>query len=179
MTRYFQIGDSVVEIEAMPAGEGFVIQVGDETMNVESWQRLPDGLRVKLEGRWQTVFVSRSGQEWWLSYEGQTFLARQTARAVRRGGGAGAAAGDGVLRAPMPGQVRTVQVAAGDMVAKGQTLMLLEAMKMEIRIRAPCAGEVEHIAASAGEIIQQGQTLAIVLCKHHERSYGESEAIEP
>ena len=51
------------------------------------------------------------------------------------------------VRAPMPAQVRDVQVQAGDTVEKGQTLLLLEAMKMEIRIKAPIAGQ---LSAPAG-----------------------------
>lgn len=161
----YQHNSQTYNLTFTPAGEGYRIELDGRVIDVESVQFLPDGLRIRLDGRWHTVFVSRSGQEWWLSYEGQTFVASQTARVGGGRGGAGAAASDGVLRAPMPGQVRTVQVDVGDTVAKGQTLMLLEAMKMEIRIRAPCAGEVEHVATAAGEVVQQEQTLITVRCE--------------
>src|SRR5690606_18097619 len=53
---------------------------------------------------------------------------------------AASAASDGSLRAPMPGKVVAVQVKAGDAVARGQPLVVLEAMKMEHALAAPFGG---------------------------------------
>lgn len=70
-----------------------------------------------------------------------------------------AAGAAGSLTAPMPGRVLAVEVKAGDKVAKGQTLMALEAMKMEHRIRAPAAGRVKAVHASVGDQVENGQAL--------------------
>jgi len=59
----------------------------------------------------------------------------------------------------MPGQVRAVNVAAGDAVTKGQTLMLLEAMKMEIRIQTPQGGTVKALHVRQGQTVERGQLL--------------------
>jgi biotin carboxyl carrier protein len=59
----------------------------------------------------------------------------------------------------MPAQVRLVQVSAGDLVEVGQTLMLLEAMKMEIRLQAPRRGRVSRILAQAGQTVERDQVL--------------------
>jgi 3-methylcrotonyl-CoA carboxylase alpha subunit len=63
-------------------------------------------------------------------------------------------AGDaaGSLRAPMPGLVKLVRVAAGDRVAKGQPLLVLEAMKMEHTIAAPHAGEIAEVVAEGRQV---------------------------
>lgn len=50
-------------------------------------------------------------------------------------------------------------VKAGDTVKKGQTLLLLEAMKMELRIAAPADGEVKAVRVKTGEIVEMGQVL--------------------
>lgn len=63
------------------------------------------------------------------------------------------------LEAAMPGQVRAVLVQEGDSVEKGQTLALLEAMKMEIKVAAPHAGRVAKVLIAAGQVVQRGQTL--------------------
>jgi 3-methylcrotonyl-CoA carboxylase alpha subunit len=63
-----------------------------------------------------------------------------------------AAAGAANLRAPMPGLVKIVRAAAGDMVKKGQPLLVLEAMKMEHTIAAPHDGIVAEIAAEGGQV---------------------------
>ena len=56
------------------------------------------------------------------------------------------------MRAPMPGLVKIVRVAAGDAVRKGQPLLVLEAMKMEHAISAPQDGTVAEIAREGSQI---------------------------
>ncbi len=63
-----------------------------------------------------------------------------------------AAAGGDALRAPMPGLVKIVRAAAGDIVRKGQALLVLEAMKMEHTIAAPHEGTIEEIAAEGAQV---------------------------
>ncbi|HEY2480993.1 MAG TPA: biotin carboxylase N-terminal domain-containing protein, partial [Caulobacteraceae bacterium] len=70
-----------------------------------------------------------------------------------------AAAGEGQVRAPMPGKVTQVFVKAGDRVAKGQSLLTLEAMKMEHVLQAPFAGVVEEVAVALGGQVIEGATL--------------------
>jgi acetyl/propionyl-CoA carboxylase alpha subunit len=69
---------------------------------------------------------------------------------------------DGLVRAPMPGKVTAVLVAAGDEVAKGQTLAVLEAMKMEYALAAPFGGTVVEVAVEAGEQTMEGRLVARV-----------------
>jgi len=68
-------------------------------------------------------------------------------------------AGTGGLTAEMPGQVIDVRVVEGDTVENGQVLVVLEAMKMEIRITAPAAGIVKSVLVKTGEIVERGQRL--------------------
>ncbi|WP_332770948.1 acetyl/propionyl/methylcrotonyl-CoA carboxylase subunit alpha [Phenylobacterium sp.] len=75
------------------------------------------------------------------------------------------AAGDGGVRAPMPGKVVAVSVAVGDKVTRGQPLLTLEAMKMEHALAAPYDGEVESLAVSVGDQVTEGSTLARLVAK--------------
>jgi acetyl-CoA/propionyl-CoA carboxylase, biotin carboxylase, biotin carboxyl carrier protein len=72
---------------------------------------------------------------------------------------AGAGAGEGTLEAPMPGTVVQLRVAAGAEVAAGETLVVLESMKMEIAIQAPRDGSVATVLVAAGDQVQRGATL--------------------
>jgi len=63
------------------------------------------------------------------------------------------------LTAQMPGQVRALLVAKGDSVTRGQTLVILEAMKMEIRVAAPSDGKISRVNVQQGEVVERGQTL--------------------
>lgn len=76
--------------------------------------------------------------------------------------GGAAAAGDGAIVAPMPGKVTSVDVAAGETVAKGQRLLTLEAMKMEHGLTAPFDGTVSELSAVAGAQVTEGAVLARV-----------------
>lgn len=63
------------------------------------------------------------------------------------------------LKAPMPGLVKQVMVAVGDVVAKGSPLLVLEAMKMENVLKAEADGTVKSISVEAGSKTEKGQLL--------------------
>lgn len=69
---------------------------------------------------------------------------------------------DGSLVAPMPGTVISVTVNVGDKVSKGQTLLVLEAMKMENEIMAPIDGTVQALNVAQGESVNAGETLIVL-----------------
>ena len=72
------------------------------------------------------------------------------------------AAGDGTLLAPMPGTVLAVNVSEGQDVAEGETLGVMEAMKMELALKAPFAGTVSTVGAAVGDLVTLGATLFVV-----------------
>jgi acetyl/propionyl-CoA carboxylase alpha subunit len=69
------------------------------------------------------------------------------------------AAGDGQIRAPMPGKVTQLSVKVGDKVAKGQGLLTLEAMKMEHALASPFDGKVEAVTVELGAQVTEGAVL--------------------
>ncbi len=86
---------------------------------------------------------------------GEAFAFRRPrADAAGRGGES-----DGAVISPMPGKVVSVSVKAGDTVRKGQTLLVLEAMKMEHALAAPFDGVVAELAAVAGGQVSEGVVL--------------------
>ena len=72
-----------------------------------------------------------------------------------------AGAGESIT-SPMPGNILAVNVATGDMVKKGQVLMILEAMKMENEIMAPRDGKVTAVAVTKGAAVESGALLCTI-----------------
>ena len=68
----------------------------------------------------------------------------------------------GVIKAQIPGTVAEIDAVVGKMVLKGDTLMILDAMKMLNRIKAPHDGIVKALCVAAGQKISKGQILIVV-----------------
>ena len=72
------------------------------------------------------------------------------------------AAGDTPLSAPMPGKVTEILKKAGDKVGKGETILLLEAMKMQNEIGAPVSGTIKSLHVSRGQAVKAGEIMAVI-----------------
>ncbi|MFP5327366.1 MAG: biotin/lipoyl-containing protein, partial [Acidimicrobiia bacterium] len=83
-------------------------------------------------------------------------------RPSRSGSGSGGAAGSGRITVPMQGTVVKVLVEEGAQVEHGQTICVLEAMKMENNINADKAGTVKEIKVSAGQTVAAGEVVAVI-----------------
>jgi acetyl-CoA/propionyl-CoA carboxylase biotin carboxyl carrier protein len=112
-------------------------------------------VRLEVAGRRVQAVVDTSGHAVEVVVHGQRFLFERPDPFA----GAGAAAGEGVLTAPMPGTVLAVDVAEGDAVEEGQRLGVLEAMKMELALKAPFAGTVAAVGAATGDRVALGAIL--------------------
>ncbi|MEU8668231.1 acetyl/propionyl/methylcrotonyl-CoA carboxylase subunit alpha [Streptomyces anulatus] len=117
----------------------------------------PDRVTVELDG---TVgHFHRSGD--WLGRDGDTWHVQDHDPVEASLSGAGRSGAD-TLAAPMPGTVTVVKVAVGDEVEAGQSLLVVEAMKMEHVISAPHAGTVTELDVTAGATVAMDQILAVV-----------------
>ncbi len=117
---------------------------------------LGDGRYVLTgDGRRRIAYAVRGGGDTWVFLDGRVHVIAP-ARPLRRGL---ATDEDAALSSPMPATVMSVQVAAGSAVRRGDVLVMLEAMKMELPIRAPRDGVVRRVACRAGDIVQPGMAL--------------------
>ncbi|WP_103537445.1 MULTISPECIES: acetyl-CoA carboxylase biotin carboxylase subunit [unclassified Streptomyces] len=116
--------------------------------------------RVTVEQDGAVVHFHRSGD--WLGRDGDTWHVQDHDPVEASLSGAGRGGAD-TLAAPMPGTVTVVKVAVGDEVEAGQSLLVVEAMKMEHVIAAPHAGTVTELDVTAGATVAMDQILAVVV----------------
>jgi 3-methylcrotonyl-CoA carboxylase alpha subunit len=121
--------------------------------------RIGDGAyRVVVNGHAQVAYVAGSGEDVWLHWNGQVFHRpfdeTRTDRQPHRAAGEHQS-----LSAPMPATVLKVHVAAGSIVHPGDTLVILEAMKMELPIRSAGEAVVKAVLCREGELVQHGAVL--------------------
>jgi len=119
-----------------------LVQAGDETFEAQ--------VDTSLESAW----AAHDG-EVVLFEEGEAYAFSRP----RSAGGDAEHAGDGQVRAPMPGRIVLVPVAVGDRVAKGQALVTLEAMKMEHAQAAPFDATVAEVLCTVGDQVSEGALL--------------------
>ncbi|MEW1630121.1 acetyl/propionyl/methylcrotonyl-CoA carboxylase subunit alpha [Streptomyces sp. NPDC089173] len=115
--------------------------------------------RVTLELDGTVGHFHRSGD--WLGRDGDTWHVQDHDPVEASLSGAGRSGAD-TLAAPMPGTVTVVKVTVGDEVEAGQSLLVVEAMKMEHVISAPHAGTVTELDVTAGSTVAMDQILAVV-----------------
>jgi biotin carboxyl carrier protein len=107
------------------------------------------------ERRIRTAWTAAAGDIRWVFLDGEVFEFELQAAGRRRGAGAV----PGLLSAPMPASVVRVERQPGDTVKRGDTLIVLEAMKMELPVRAPADGTVKAVHCKAGDLVQPGVPL--------------------
>ena len=117
----------------------------------------------------RTVPVEVDGKRYsvklWLPETSGSSAAAPRKRAARPRPGAsaaGGAAGSGTISAPMQGTIVKVMVAAGDAVEAGQSVLVLEAMKMENHINAETSGTVKEIRVAEGDTVGTGDVLLVI-----------------
>ena len=158
-------------VELTPQGKSYRAVIGDEIFEVEvihvdAEQRRLDLRLIRLSDSQSvenirlsdslSAFISSDGAKRWVTINGKTFVLTKSSGGQRRGSSHDHGSG---LVAPMPGLVRSVNVVEEEAVKKGQTLMVLEAMKMEIRIQAPHDGIVKRMLVKQGQTVEREQVL--------------------
>ena len=118
-----------------------------------------DGRFVWLEGRRVPFWTHRDGEtvSVWIDGEAFTFTVRDPRKRSTAKAEDGEASGQ--VKAQMPGKILSLAVKPGDAVTKGQNLLVMESMKMELALNAPLDGIVETVAVDIGQMVSHGQVL--------------------
>jgi acetyl/propionyl-CoA carboxylase alpha subunit len=150
--------------EVVLDGDGVHVDGNDVAAHVEAIDGTP--VRMVTIGDEVHRVVVRPGSSrglYTLWLDGHRFEAEaldERTRAIRELSGASAGpSGPAPLVAPMPGLIVRVHVQAGDQVAAGQGLVVMEAMKMENELRVQAAGRVKTVLVTTGSVVEKGALL--------------------
>lgn len=163
MNYYLKIGDEFREIDIEPLNGQLQVCYNGKTYLVDLKKLDDKRYSMLVNNRSYVVETEQHQRETVLFYgqERKVFQVFNRAQKIESeifgGGEEEAAAGD--VRAPMPGMVLRLEVAAGDVVEAGQPLLVIEAMKMENEIRAATGGRVEEIIVSAQQAVEKDDLL--------------------
>ncbi len=130
-------------------------------MNAVSVTWLAGTLCMLRNGPEQFLFHAERQKNgaWYLAHDGEIFILGAGLPVPKRSEGKRPSA-NALLCAPMPGLVLAVAVREGQRVKRGESLMTLEAMKMQNPIKAPADGRIQSVAVKPGMSVESGALLA-------------------
>ena len=154
MDRAYRHGDEIVKVSSRLEGDRIHIATGSSEATF-GWEELASGeYLVRQNGVQHRCVVARDGDERWIWVDGHVHHLQIASDVRPRDAGT-----SGALNSPMPGQVLKVLVQPGDTVRKNQTLVVLEAMKMQYEMISPRDGTVAAVHAREGTQVPGGIAL--------------------
>ncbi len=154
-----RVGDETYSLSADYDNDAFHVSLGEETHTVTLHEMDDVSCVCSVGGVRQTAFFAADDVTLHLEAQGQALIIEDITYAPALSDGA---EGSGRITANTEGLVIAVAVAVGDTVEKGQTLVTIEAMKMEHRLTADGDGEVTSVSAQEGTQVKKGQIMVEV-----------------
>ncbi|MGI9276659.1 MAG: acetyl-CoA carboxylase biotin carboxyl carrier protein subunit [Endozoicomonas sp.] len=135
------------------------LDIDGQEVNVRiSWQGRYQ-CQLEMNGTTHTVYAAQDDKKLFIHFAGRTWqldIFDEFSEAGEAGGSS-----EGLVKAPMPGVVVEISVEAGQPVEEGQTLMLIESMKLQMEIKAKVSGVVRHLGVDGpGAGFEKGSMLA-------------------
>lgn len=155
----FTQGGTSYDVEVTYLKNGFEIEIENERYRVRLLKQEANELNIILGGKKITGKVIKKDEDFTVFSEGMvSYLHHYIPGADREMDGSQ----DGMVMTPMPGKLSQIFVENGEQVEQGQSLLILEAMKMEHTIKAPKSGIVEYKSLKKDMQISDGQTLLFI-----------------
>jgi biotin carboxyl carrier protein len=164
--KYVATFDGTSHVVEVTGGDGrYRLTLGDDAWEVDA--------RLTAQGIYSLLIGGVSYVADVVDHEGtcmvdvmgeayEVLVEEQTRWIIRTRGGAAEGGSGQTVRAPLPGKITHVAVRAGDRVQAGDTLVVIEAMKMENEFKAATAGTVTEVRVQPGQAVNPGDLLVVV-----------------
>ena len=149
------INGDTQQVKLEKKGDNYRLVLGDKTMEAEIRQITPNILLVLTGNRSLKLHMARGKEGMHIFCRGDAFLVKEPEddEACFLSGSDREEADMLLVKAPMPGKVIKLHVKEKDVIQKNQTLVIVEAMKMENEIKARVSGRVKKIHVTAGDLV--------------------------
>lgn len=148
--------DQQIQLQLLSVNNTFTVQLCDKTVCIDVLERTPEQLVYLIDGVRRRIQYVLDDDQLYLDRDNGNVLIRNVTYAAPE---TADVAGDGKIRAPMDGAVVNILVNKGDQVLKGQTLLILEAMKIQQQIKSDIDGVVEDVLGQQGQQVKKRQML--------------------
>lgn len=160
-------GDHTLRVEASrlevrPHDELFQIEIDGKKKIISISRISPAHLSIIIEGKSFNVEVDHFEKEYQVSTRGEVYNFSVIDEREVTISSEQSDSGEKVVKAPMPGLVVEIIVSEGDQVKAGDTLLVLEAMKMQNEITAPASGTILNISVKPGATVNSGDDLLVL-----------------
>jgi biotin carboxyl carrier protein len=159
------VGSRTAVIDVTEENGRYRVTLDDQVWDVDARLTAQGIASLLIDGVSHVADVDDDGGACIVEIGGETYsiqVEEQTRYIIRTRAGAGGAGSGHTIKAPLPGKVTHVAVRAGDVVAPGQAVVVIEAMKMENELRATASGTVRDVRVSAGQAVNAGDVLVII-----------------
>jgi len=151
----FVVDNKLLKISVEGKGGNYVINIDDDQYTADIEHLSPHIVSIKREDKIYRVFIARSDDGFFVQCRGDQYFIKDSDQDESEVQGSEERSREDMLKikSTMPGKVIKIEVKEKQEVSVGQTLVIVEAMKMENEIKSSLQGVVKKIFASEGDLV--------------------------
>ncbi|UCG30506.1 MAG: biotin/lipoyl-binding protein [candidate division WOR-3 bacterium] len=146
------------EVDIHKEQSEFVVRIRDKDYRISELVVQDNAISFRTEGKRHSIYFARDGEKIYVTLDGEYYFIELSNR-TRYGSQGEEQQKGNVIASSMPGLLVKLPVKVGDKVKSGDTLAIVEAMKMQNELRSPIDGEVKKINCKEGEQVDAFQTI--------------------
>jgi biotin carboxyl carrier protein len=151
----FVLEDKIYKVNLEKKGDKYFVDLGNKKKELYCQVISPTCLSMEIDGHIQTIYMAEGENKKYIFFQGEQFILQEkdTTRAKRKVEEAGLSEGKQMVCAPMPGRILKILVSEGEKVKKKQSLVIVEAMKMEHEIKSALDGVVKKVNFQENQMV--------------------------
>lgn len=155
MEHEFIIDNKLLKISVKGKGKKYAVSIGDDQYEADIEHLSPNVVSIMVKDKIYRVFIARSDDGFFVQCGGDQYFIKDSDQDESEVQGSEERSGEDMLKikSTMPGKVIKIEVLEKQKVRVGQTLAIVEAMKMENEIKSSLQGVVKRIYASEGDLV--------------------------